>query len=75
MAGLGLGLAYEETYNVPLIVRVPSRLLDASANHRGRDVNDATSYDLVVNMGRLSVPAATDIVIAAYRARFATLAH
>jgi arylsulfatase A-like enzyme len=41
LAGLGLGLAYEETYNVPLIVRVPGRLLDESAKQRGRDVDDS----------------------------------
>ena len=41
LAGLGLGLAYEETYKVPLIVRIPGRLLDESVNHRGRDVDDA----------------------------------
>ncbi|MHC4406133.1 MAG: sulfatase-like hydrolase/transferase [Planctomycetota bacterium] len=41
LAGLGLGLAYEETYRVPLIIRIPDRLLDDSADHRGRDVDDA----------------------------------
>jgi len=41
LVGLGLGLAYEEAYNVPLIVRVPGRLLDEAGEHRGRDVNDA----------------------------------
>lgn len=41
LVGLGLGLAYEEVYNVPLFVRVPPRLLGKAANARGREVNDA----------------------------------
>ena len=41
LVGLGLGLAYEEVYNVPLIVRLPTRLFDEAPDHRGRDVNDA----------------------------------
>lgn len=41
LVGLGLGLAYEEVYNVPLIVLVPTRLLDEAGNHRGRHVKHA----------------------------------
>lgn len=41
LVGLGLGLAYEETYHVPLIVRSPAWLLDAAQSLRGRDVGDA----------------------------------
>jgi len=41
LVGLGLGLAYEEVYKVPLIIRLPGRLLDEAGNHRGREVSDA----------------------------------
>ncbi len=41
LEGLGLGLAFEEVYKVPLIVRLPDRLLEGNGNHRGREVNDA----------------------------------
>ena len=39
LVGLGLGLAYEETYNVPLILRLPSWLQGESG--RGQDIADA----------------------------------
>ena len=41
LVGLGLGLAYEETYNVPLIVRLPAWLVDEAGDCKGRDVDDA----------------------------------
>jgi len=41
LVGLGLGLAYEEVYKVPLIVRLPDGLVDDTTDHRGRNVNDA----------------------------------
>jgi arylsulfatase A-like enzyme len=41
LAGLGLGLAFEEVYRVPLIVRLPEGILGGSANLRGRVISDA----------------------------------
>jgi arylsulfatase A-like enzyme len=41
LVGLGLGLAYEEVYNVPLIVRLPIGLVDEAGSPRGRDVSGA----------------------------------
>lgn len=41
LVGLGLGLAYEEVYNVPLIIRLPGWLLDQAGNQPVRKVNDA----------------------------------
>jgi arylsulfatase A-like enzyme len=40
LVGLGLGLAYEEVYKVPLILRLPGRLLGDGRSPRGREVDD-----------------------------------
>ncbi len=39
-------------------------------HHYDRDVNDLDAYDLLVNVGTLSLEQAAKIVVAAYRARF-----
>ena len=46
LVGLGLGLAYEEAYKVPLIVRLPAWLVDragddGAGDYGGRDVDEA----------------------------------
>ena len=41
LAGLGLGLAYEEVYRIPLIIRLPDWLIDDVVNQQGRDISDA----------------------------------
>ena len=41
LVGLGLGLAYEEVYRVPLILRLPGWLLADTGNFRGREIDDA----------------------------------
>jgi arylsulfatase A-like enzyme len=41
LVGLGLGLPYEEVYNIPLIIRLPDWLSDTTVNRKGRKVSDA----------------------------------
>lgn len=41
LTGLGLGLAYEQVYNVPLIVRLPGWMSDKGGRERGREIGDA----------------------------------
>ncbi len=54
---------------------------DADADERrfirdrfGRDSDDPASYDLILNTGTLSIDQAADVVIAAHRARFGSVA-
>lgn len=41
LVGLGLGLAYEDVYNVPLIIRLPDWLADNSEKRNGQKIRDA----------------------------------
>jgi arylsulfatase A-like enzyme len=49
LVGLGLGLAFEEVYNVPLIVRLPGWLQDKGDSPNGREIGDALVS--LVNIG------------------------
>ena len=61
-----------ETQARSTLAEIDADRRDFMRQHYGRDASDATAYDLVINMERISVPAATSIVVAAFQARFGT---
>jgi cytidylate kinase len=44
-------------------------------DHYGRNIDDPCAYDLWLNSGSLTLEASTEIVVSAYRARFANAAR
>jgi len=43
---------------------------DFVRDHYGREIDDPTAYDLWINTETISIPAAAEVVVAAYRGRF-----
>lgn len=53
-----------------VVKRIDRQRVVFMRHHYDRDLEDVTSFDLVLNVGTLTLDQAAEIVVAAYRARF-----